>query len=307
FQYEKIHVIGVIGEIGVHHGKFTCYLFLLRRSKKQILFAVDVFEQQYLNKDKSGRGSLTVFRGNLRDYANLHEKDVTIYAGSSLDLNPKFSNNNVAISWWKNEVVGHQGLQLVSVDGGHTALLTYSDVCLVSNGMLDGGVVLVDDIVHPGWMGVRDGVGRFLDETSQLLTDHMLENQLAYLPNQTSIQLSKRIIEATTRKHENRKNSQCSRLVPFLLYANKLFLTTPNFYPLYIDLIANISLIHDEITNSKIRYLAYNSLRYTIGNVPVWIEQEGMNTTARNDLFKRYIEPNWLREIAFITKETYKV
>lgn len=115
YQTEQLNLFGGIGEIGVHHGKFTCFLYLLRRYEEQTLFAVDVFDNQALNKDGSGRGQKEIFLKNVRDYSQLNENQLAIYSGSSLDLNPVFSTNTIAINWWKENVVGKRGLQLVSV------------------------------------------------------------------------------------------------------------------------------------------------------------------------------------------------
>jgi hypothetical protein len=51
---------GNIAEFGVHHGLF---LFLLNtlRNDGEACFAIDVFDEQGLNVDYSGRGSLAVF------------------------------------------------------------------------------------------------------------------------------------------------------------------------------------------------------------------------------------------------------
>ena len=116
YQYDHLHLVGGIGEIGVHHGKFTCFLYLMRRYREQNLFAVDVFDNQALNKDGSGRGQKQTFLNSVREYANIQEKDLILYAGSSLDLNPSFSTNQTSVQWWKSDLVGKRGLQLVSVN-----------------------------------------------------------------------------------------------------------------------------------------------------------------------------------------------
>ena len=154
----------------------------------------------------------------------------------------------------------------------------------------------MDDITHPGWLGVRDGTARFLSETSALLTDFNLENELARSPNVTNFDLSKRIINATTLPlHERR--SPCSRLVPFLQYYNKLFLTTPNYYPYYIELLGAQENFANDARARGILYLEYNALRLTIGNVPVWTDNHEYNETYRGDLFKQLIEPVWRKQI----------
>lgn len=115
FQYQKLKVFGAIGEIGVHHGKLTCYLYLMRRYREQILFAVDVFANQSLNKDGSGHGQKDIFLRNIAAYAHLDPTEVTIYSGSSLDLNPTFAQREEPIRWWMQSVVDDRGIQLISV------------------------------------------------------------------------------------------------------------------------------------------------------------------------------------------------
>ena len=115
FQYEKLKTFGAIGEIGVHHGKFTCYLYLMRRYEEQKLFAVDVFDNQLLNKDGSGYGQKDIFLRHVGIYAHVLPEQLAMYAGSSLDLNPVFSKDDRAIDWWTDTVVGTQGVQIISV------------------------------------------------------------------------------------------------------------------------------------------------------------------------------------------------
>jgi hypothetical protein len=183
----------------------------------------------------------------------------------------------------------------LKIDGGHTALLTYSDLCVISNSLADGGVVTVDDITHPGWLGVRDGIGRFLSETSKLITDLDLENELAKMPNQTNLTLSERIIQATTIK--SGRTSKCARLVPFLQFFNKLFLTTPKYYPSYIELLGQTAYFANKARGNGINYLEYHALRLTIGSVPVWTNNHDYNATYNEYIFKEFIERDWLSDI----------
>lgn len=115
YQYDTLNIYGGIGEIGVHHGKLTSYMYLLRRYQEQTLFAVDVFDNQALNKDGSGRGQKDMFLKHIRNYAQVSSNEVAMYAGSSLDLNPIFSQDDSAVRLWNEEIVGERGLQLVSV------------------------------------------------------------------------------------------------------------------------------------------------------------------------------------------------
>ncbi|CAM2726566.1 unnamed protein product [Rotaria socialis] len=293
FQYEELHINdGAIGEIGVHAGKLTSYLYLLRHlNKKQKLFAIDVFGKKELNIDKSGDGDRKVFLSYIQRYANVTADEVNIYEGSSLDLNSDFSKNLEAQRWWQTTIKRDRGCQLVSIDGGHTTLTTYSDMCVISNSLVDGGVVMVDDIDNPGWLGVRDGVSKFLCETSnyfnirenldltEAATKHVYEPDFNY---------SCRIVKATMKTMKFGCN--CYRLTPFLKYENKLFLTTPNYYAHYVHLLKKIN---EKGTN----FIAFNKLRYTVGNIPVWADSE----LKRVDIFDKLVRPTWLAEIAHAT------
>ena len=183
------------------------------------------------------------------------------------------------------------------IDGGHTSILTYSDLCLISNSLMDGGVVTVDDITHPGWLGVRDGTLRFLSETSTLLTDFDLENELAVKPNETNFEFSQRIVAATNLKPSDQSKSPCSRLVPFLQYFNKLFLTTPNYYAYYIELLGKNENFAGNARSKGIAYLEYHAFRIHIGSVPIWTDNHELNDTYKQDIFKNMIEPIWLEQI----------
>ncbi|CAM4868011.1 unnamed protein product [Rotaria socialis] len=282
FQYEELHINdGAIGEIGVHAGKLTSYLYLLRHlNKKQKLFAIDVFGKKELNIDKSGDGDRKVFLSYIQRYANVTADEVNIYEGSSLDLNSDFSKNLEAQRWWQTTIKRDRGCQLVSIDGGHTTLTTYSDMCVISNSLVDGGVVMVDDIDNPGWLGVRDGVSKFLCETSNYfnirenldLTEAATKN--VYEPD---FNYSCRIVKATMKTMKFGCN--CYRLAPFLKYDNKLFLTTPNYYAHYVHLLKKIN---ENGTN----LIAFNKLRYTVGNIPVWADSE----LKKVDIFDKLVD-----------------
>ncbi len=168
----------------------------------------------------------------------------------------------------------------------------------MANALADGGVVTVDHITHPGWLGVQDGIGRYLAETSTFITDFKLEDEMSKAPNQTNLGLSRRIIDATTIKSE--RKCRCARLVPFLQFFNKLFLTTPKYYPYYIELLSHPSIFANKARGEGILYLEYHALHTTIGNVPVWISNHDYNATYNADIFNRFIEPGWLNDIKLV-------
>lgn len=145
---DELHVNGALGEIGVHHGKLFILLYLmLSRGEKS--FAVDLFDQQALNVDGSGRGDLAIFLGNLRavagntDLVEVVQSNSTDLAGTDLDAR---------IS---------QRVRLFSIDGGHTAQVTYHDMELADDVLADEGVIILDDYFNAEWPGVSEGALRF--------------------------------------------------------------------------------------------------------------------------------------------------
>lgn len=162
---------------------------------------------------------------------------------------------------------------------------------------MDGGVVIVDDITHPGWLGVRDGTGRFLAETSSPMDDIDLETEMIKMVNQTSLSLSQRIVEATGIKDPAQNRNNCSRLVPFLQFSNKLFLTTPKYYPQFMELLADTETFANEARAQGVYFLDYHALRFTLGNVPVWTGNPQLSAAQMSDIFQRIIEPKWMRQI----------
>jgi hypothetical protein len=149
YQYEQLQLVANIGEIGVHHGKFTCFLYLMRRFHEQKLFAVDVFEHQSLNTDGSGRGDQQLFLANILEYADVRREDVAIYDHSSLDLNIDFSSKPQMTSWWQTEVIGTRGIQLVSVGNIVTRVRQLDTADIDSDAARLGSSVRTNDLRLP--------------------------------------------------------------------------------------------------------------------------------------------------------------
>jgi hypothetical protein len=141
-------VAGSVGEIGVHHGKLFLLAYLASR-QGEAAFAVDVFDQQGLNVDASGRGDELAFRSNLRRHAGSTE-GLEVFVGDSLELTPE-------------AIVGRCGpARFVSIDGGHTETCTVNDLRLAEDMLVDGGLALIDDYFNPAWPDVSTGVAKYL-------------------------------------------------------------------------------------------------------------------------------------------------
>lgn len=153
-------------EIGVHHGKFYILLNgVIDRIFKS--YAVDLFENQQLNIDGSGRGSLEAFRGNLRKYDRHKGANTEIISADSTD--PK------AIKFIRDAA---GPLRFISVDGGHTPEHTVSDLRLATKLLANEGVVILDDIFNYHWPGVVEGAVTFLREKPTLVPFAIGHNKL---------------------------------------------------------------------------------------------------------------------------------
>jgi hypothetical protein len=146
---------GGIGEIGVHHGRFFILLNLCRRNDEPAL-AVDLYEDQHLNRDGSGRGDRDIFLRNVSKYCP-NSPDVTLLKADSSDLVGE-------------DIVSAAGskFRLLSIDGGHTAELTKNDMIIAANSLAEGGVVFLDDYFHGGWPEVSVGTVQFMEENRHL-------------------------------------------------------------------------------------------------------------------------------------------
>lgn len=136
---------GSVTEIGVHHGQLLIGMALLQRPDEGIV-AVDLFDQQELNLDQSGKGDLAAFS---RHVAHWLDRPVTVVQGDSTALNP-------------GDVPEMAGSRLFSVDGGHTARIVDSDMRLAARSLCDGGVVIADDVFNPQWPDVCVGTLTFM-------------------------------------------------------------------------------------------------------------------------------------------------
>src|SRR3546814_19520942 len=96
------------------HGKLFILLALARQAGEGA-FAVDVFGDQHLNRDASGRGDREIFLGNVSRWLGTPET-VTVLQRSSLEVRPE-------------DILAATGpVRLASVDGGHTEVFVVIDL-----------------------------------------------------------------------------------------------------------------------------------------------------------------------------------
>jgi predicted O-methyltransferase YrrM len=153
-------------EIGVHHGKL--YILLNQAiDATETSYAIDLFERQALNIDYSGAGSLEIFKSNLEKYDVHKGANTTIIAGDSTDSALDLENR-----------IRKGSLRFISIDGGHTAEHTVSDLTLANKLVANEGVVILDDIFSRDWPGVTEGVGKFLGQYPTLVPFAIGHNKL---------------------------------------------------------------------------------------------------------------------------------
>jgi len=153
----KNNISGDIAEIGVHHGKFFFILDSLRK-EDEISVAVDIFGDQFINIDRSGKGDLTIFKENIK-LLGREKKRIIIHQGDSTVMSSKdfltFSKNN--------------GYKYFSVDGGHTVEHIVNDLDIASKVIVNGGVVILDDFYNVLWPGVTEGFYKYMNTMNRNL------------------------------------------------------------------------------------------------------------------------------------------
>jgi hypothetical protein len=128
-------VLGSVGEIGVHHGKFWLPIVTFSYVFEPAV-AVDLFAEQDKNFDGSGKGSQERFLGNARAELGLRKDQLTLFAGDSL-----------ALSGEAFRKAGLPRFRLLSVDGGHSLETTLHDMTLAACLLREGGIMVLDDVV----------------------------------------------------------------------------------------------------------------------------------------------------------------
>jgi hypothetical protein len=144
----QLNVSGHVAEIGVHEGKLFILLCLLRSPGEEAV-AIDVFDKQDLNRDKSGRGSRGPFEKNLKRHVALGKQAMIIACDS----------RNLSADVLVRTAGGP--FRIFSIDGGHEADTVLHDLEVAAGALAEGGIIVLDDYFNEGWPGVADGTNRF--------------------------------------------------------------------------------------------------------------------------------------------------
>lgn len=148
-------VSGAVAEIGVHHGRLFIGLNLLQH-KDEPSVAIDVFGEQDLNIDQSGKGDLAVFQRNVQRWSSA--ENVVVHQGDSTQLQASELRD-----------LARGDIRLFSVDGGHTDSIVFSDMNLAEATIAPGGIVIADDVFNQDWPGVSTGTLRYMERGGKLV------------------------------------------------------------------------------------------------------------------------------------------
>ncbi len=159
-KFESVQ--GDLFEIGAYKGKLTLMLMTFAR-EGELLYVNDIFDMQYLNQSKSGCGA------NLSDFTNNIAKLTSNYGFVKLLIK---DSSGLSLA----DVRGT--MRIVSIDGGHSTEETYSDLVFATSVLSEHGIIIVDDIFHRDWPGVKAGVDRFLNDYNQMVPLAVFFNKL---------------------------------------------------------------------------------------------------------------------------------
>ena len=130
-------------EIGVHHGKSFIPMVLF--SGSSICHCVDVFENQSLNIDSSGKGDYNIFMRNMQK-TNVPQGRVRIHKKYSTHITPE------------EICTDGKTIRFFHIDGGHHYEVVKSDVRLALMCSDESSVIVIDDACRPEWIEVSQAI-----------------------------------------------------------------------------------------------------------------------------------------------------
>lgn len=148
---DENNISGGCVEIGVHQGKSFIPLCLSLK-KHETALCIDLFENQEMNLDNSGKGDFNAFMENLNKF-NVDLNSVRIFKGSSENVKADY-------------VISQVGqVRFFSVDGGHWSLIVQNDLNLAEKVLIHGGVIALDDYCRADWPEVTLGYALWQNQT----------------------------------------------------------------------------------------------------------------------------------------------
>ena len=150
-------ITGPIAEIGTYHGK-TLIGFGLGCLPGETVLGVDLFVER-------GQDFEAALRDNWRRFG-LPEERLRLHRGSSTALD--------ATGW--AALLGTPA-RLVHVDGEHSRRAAAHDLALAASCLAPGGVIVVDDVLHPWYPDITLAAGAFLDRERDFRAFALIDRQ----------------------------------------------------------------------------------------------------------------------------------
>jgi hypothetical protein len=148
---------------------------------------MDVFEDQEKNIDKSGAGNRDICEENIARFAIRPDR-------CSLKSMDSLAIRDVDIKAISDEF---ECFSLISIDGGHTKFHVCQDFNTSCKLISYGGVIIVDDIFHPDWPGVTEGVFDILRFQNYVYVPFMITRKKLFLCH---LSLQEKYIKSTINK-----------------------------------------------------------------------------------------------------------
>lgn len=143
-------------EIGIHHGRF--FIALNQLIDNYDSYAIDVFDRQDLNIDRSGEGRKDLFIKYIIEYDYAHKgNNVVIIEDDSTNTSSDIS------------IIKNGSIRFMSIDGGHTVEHVFNDLKIAERILSNEGVVILDDINNHWWMSVIEGLTKYLIQSPPLI------------------------------------------------------------------------------------------------------------------------------------------
>lgn len=160
---------GGVCEIGVHHGKFLIALHNIFGDRRSL--GIDLFHRQAANVDGSGRGDLEICQQNIQRYAKNPDL-ITLMTRDSIVL----SREDI------DSIIDEFGrFSLFSIDGGHSKLHVSIDLDNASLLTSPSGIIMVDDLFHPDWPEVTEGLYNSIHSARTPYVPFMITRKKLYL------------------------------------------------------------------------------------------------------------------------------
>lgn len=157
---------GAVAEVGVHHGK--SFILLALCNLPEPCYAIDIFGQQSLNIDGSGKGDKQIFLAHLARHG-VPAKQIVIDERLSGDVSAQ-------------DIITRAGhTRFFHIDGGHHLEAISHDLRLAEATMTGHGIIAVDDVFRPEWPEVSMGTFAHLASPQSQLTIFAIGFNKTYL------------------------------------------------------------------------------------------------------------------------------